>query len=381
MVGTLVWGPVLAIGLGAVLLSNSTLLEEDFSSSSPVFSTESDESVDLVVENGEYVVRMKDVSGPQAVRHLFEEATDTLRFEADIYQSAQLSMQANQSVGCWNGLSGYLFTLENTGHAGIIEVVSETSGERAALTEFPVAAAAQPFSEINRMRIDCVGGGTNPTVVTGWLNEEPVASVAVPGGYDSFDAVGFLLTASEPTEFTIDNVLATSELLEPAMAASAPIDGRSTGAVAGSQPDWFTENGITFVAPDGWQIRLLGESVDGAWRYAVSPDAVTENQLLFAYLPEIVSEEMFGPPAGRIESIKGDAADSTEVQLAGLPGVRLTVDEESTDPVTGEPIRTEMVVLLDEAGGTYTLMVRFDATHEEEMLTAWQTMLDAFAVE
>ena len=60
---------------------------------------------------------------------------------------------------------------------------------------------------------------------------------------------------------------------------------------------------------------------------------------------------------------------------------RITVDEESTDPVTGQPIRTEMVVLLDGAGSVYTLMVRFDDAHEEEMLTAWRAMLDAFEVD
>jgi hypothetical protein len=339
MVGTLVWGPMLAIGLGAILLSSSTLLEEDFSSSSNTFSTASDEFVDLVVEDGAYIVRMKDVSLPRAVRHFLEAATATVRFEADINQSAQLSIQANQSVGCWNGLSGYLFTLENTGRAGIVEVGSETGGKRTALTEFAVAAAAQPFSEINRMRIDCAGGGTNPTVVTGWLNEEPVASVAVPGGHDSFNAVGFLLTANEPTEFRIDNVLATSALLEPAMAASPPIDGRSAGAVTDSQPDWFAENGVTYVVPAGWQIRLLGESVDGAWRYSVSPDEATDNQMMFAYLPEIVSEEMFGPAAGRIESLLSDEPGSKKVEVAGLEGVRISVDEESTDAVTGEQIR------------------------------------------
>lgn len=328
------------------------------------------------------MVRMKDVSAPQAVRLSFESTTDTVRFEADINRSAQQTMQANQSVGCWNGTSGYLFNLANTGHAGIIEVVDEAVGEQVALTEFTVAAAAQPLGEVNRMRIDCVGGGgTDPAVVTGWLNEQPVASVAVPAGHASFNAVGFVLTASEPTEFTIENVLATAERLERAMAASAPIDGRSTVAEGGSQPDWFTENGVTFATPDGWLIRLLGESVDGAWRCAVSPDAQTENQMLFAYLPEIVSEEMFGPAEGRIESVMNDAANSSEIELAGLQGARLTVDEESTDPGTGQPIRTDMVVLLDGAGGVYTLMVRFDDAHEEEMLTAWRAMLDVFEVD
>jgi hypothetical protein len=382
MAATLVWGPVLAVGLALLLLSDSTLLDEDFNSASPAFSTAGNEFADLVVEGGAYVVRMKDVSVNQIVRHSFETATDTVRFEADIILSALQSRQASHAVGCWSGTSGYLFTLTNSGEAGIATVVGEASREPAALSELTVTAAARPLGEINRIRIDCVGAeGTGPAVVTGWLNDQPVASVAVAAGHESFDAVGFLLTASEPTEFTIDNVLATAESPEQAMAAAPPIADPSADAGAGSQPDWFAENGVTFVFPGGWQQRLLDESEDGAWRYSVSPDLVTENQLMFAYLPESVSDELFGPTEGRIASILDDAADSKVVQLAGLEAVRVSLDEQSTDAVTGAQIRTEMMFVLDDSGGTYTLMVRFDDAHEEEMLTAWQAMLDAFAVE
>ena len=112
------------------------------------------------------------------------------------------------SVGCWAADSAYLLIFLPTGEGAIVETVSEHTGERRELTESVTVPGARPRGEPNRLRIDCVGGGRGPTVVSGWVNGQPVVSVAVPDGTDSFNAVGFWVASSaNGTEFSIDDVL------------------------------------------------------------------------------------------------------------------------------------------------------------------------------
>jgi hypothetical protein len=50
-----------------------------------------------------------------------------------------------------------------------------------------------------------VGGDREPTIVSGWVNGEPILSVAVSDGYDSFNAVGFWVASeTDGVEFVVD---------------------------------------------------------------------------------------------------------------------------------------------------------------------------------
>jgi hypothetical protein len=202
---------------------DDALLDEDFSSESPRFSTDSDPDVDLSVVDGTYRVRIKESSSPQLIRTFFGRTEGAVRFEATVTQLAGPGEEALSSVGCWNGDSAYLLAVTATGEAGILETVSERTGERRPLSDL-VPDAARPRGEPNRLRIDCVGGGRGATVVSGWVNGEPVASVAVADGYDSFSAVGFwVLSTADGTEFSMDDAVAVAERSEPPLPPVPPI--------------------------------------------------------------------------------------------------------------------------------------------------------------
>lgn len=197
--------------------------EEDFSSVDPKFTTDSDRFVDFSVANGEYHIVIKDASRPQNARHVFAHTYDGLRFESTVTFPGPGNMLF--SVGCWTGDSAYLFALLGNGKVGLLEAVSESSGERRPLTDAITTDAVRPPGAPNRLRIDCVGGGSEPTIVSGWVNGEPIASVAISDGFDSFIAVGFFMAAeADATEFVVDDVIAAAERPEPATSPVSPIE-------------------------------------------------------------------------------------------------------------------------------------------------------------
>lgn len=211
--------------LGAILEGGGTVvLEEDFESGAPAFSTDSDRTVDLSVQDGTYRIWIKDPAAPQATRYVFAHTRDGVRFEASITTEATTGGWIS-SVGCWNGDSAYLFTVLDTGEVGILETVSEESAERRPLTKEIRTDALKAEGQPNRLRIDCVGGGREPTIISGWVNGRPVVSVADPDGYDSFMAVGFWVAAERAdTVFVVDDVVVAEERPAPAVSPVPPID-------------------------------------------------------------------------------------------------------------------------------------------------------------
>lgn len=205
--------------------SGGVLLRESFSSGSAEFSTDSDRLVDLSVADGMYRILIKDASAPQLIRHLWERSYDGFRFEATITQVAGPEEEVLSSVGCWAGNSAYLLIMAPSGEVGILETISESTGERRLLTDLIQADAARPRGEPNRLRIDCVGGGIEPTIVSGWVNGEPVVTLSVPDGYDSFNGVGFWIASeTDGAEFRVDDVVAAAERPAPAMSPVPPVE-------------------------------------------------------------------------------------------------------------------------------------------------------------
>jgi RTX calcium-binding nonapeptide repeat (4 copies) len=215
-----------ALSVIAILMARSESelpFEENFSANEPKFTTDSDPLADFSVADGAYHILIKDARAPQVARHLFAHTYDGIRFEAAVALPALPSVVL--AMGCWSGDHAYLWALLGNGEVSLIETVSEFTGEWRALTDSLTSAAVGPLSEPNRLRIDCVGGGKEPTVVSGWVNGEPILSVAIHDGYDSFDAVGFLVGAlNDGAEFVVDNVAAAAERPNPARSPVPPIE-------------------------------------------------------------------------------------------------------------------------------------------------------------
>ena len=208
------------IGYLATSLGSKVALEEHFSSDHPKFSTDNDQQVKFSVVDGAYHILIKDASSPQTARDFFDHSYDGLRIESTVTMPRQSSLF---SVGCWNGDSAYLLVLLDTGEVGLLENVSES--ERRALTDPIRTDAVRPSGEPNRLRIDCVGGGDEPTIVSGWVNGKPIVSVGVADGYDSFAAVGFFVgSETDGAEFIVDDVLAAAERPRPAKSPVPPIE-------------------------------------------------------------------------------------------------------------------------------------------------------------
>jgi hypothetical protein len=224
-VGAVVTFAVLAVVgyLTSSTESDDQLLVEDFSSDEPEFTTDSDPFVDFSVENDAYHILIKDASVDQFARHIFDISHDGLKFEATV----RMPRVRNSffSVGCWSGEHAYVLMLFGSGNAWVVETARGSTGriEPYPLTDGVRTDTVDQAGEPIRLRIDCVGGGSEPTVVSGWINGEPIASVAVPEGFDSFDAVGFYLsTDTDGAEFVVDDVIASAERPEPAKSPVPP---------------------------------------------------------------------------------------------------------------------------------------------------------------
>lgn len=210
------------IGYLALPTESGTALDEDFSSDEPEFTTDDDPMVKFSVAGGAYHILLKQGGAPQIARHIFDHTHGGLRFESTVTMPDQENTLF--SVGCWAGDHAYLLVLLGDGEVGLIETVSESEGKRRPLTNGTRTEAVRPPGEPNRLRIDCVGGGDEPTIVSGWVNGKPVLSVTVADGYDSFNAVGFWVGADTGgVEFVVDDVLAVDERPEPAVSPVPPI--------------------------------------------------------------------------------------------------------------------------------------------------------------
>ena len=192
---------------------------EDFESEPVGFSTDSDRRVDLRVEEGAYRIEIKDASGPQLMRHVFTHSYDGLSFEASVVHPDDVRNEAFASIGCWTGESAYLFVAAPNGDVGLLETISESRGERRELTDLIPVDGMRPPGQPNRLRIECVGGRDGgPTTVSGYVNDEPVMSIEIDDGYDSFDAIGFFMATSTPgATFTVDDVVVRAERPEPGL--------------------------------------------------------------------------------------------------------------------------------------------------------------------
>ena len=197
---------ILSIVTGCGGLPDGVLIDEDFSDADDLpFLLENDRFIDMAVDGGEYLVTINDPNAPHVIRNIFDRSSGSLAFETTLETTFDPDDRLLTSIGCWNADAGYVFVVLPSGEAGLLEVVSEKTGERIPLSEL-VSVEGFESGEPTRLELDCVGGGTEPTTISAWINDTPILSVSVNDGMDSFNAIGFWLGA-EGTTFHIDHVL------------------------------------------------------------------------------------------------------------------------------------------------------------------------------
>jgi hypothetical protein len=206
----------------------STLFHEEFASEESAaksgFSLDKDRSVDLRVTDGVYRVTFKETAHPQIIRHLFERTYEGIAFEATVAVPAD----GLASVGCWSGGSSYLLLMTSEGETGLLETVNEfePTVERRPLGDLTPPSAGYRPGTPSRLRIECVGGGTGPTLLSGYVDGELVHSERVDDGLDAFDAVGFFVGA-ERRGVQIEFDDATASIAErPSSAATEEVAAR-----------------------------------------------------------------------------------------------------------------------------------------------------------
>jgi hypothetical protein len=221
-------GTIVALGVIGILFGpriSGELLAEDFGSEPFGFSVESDPISDLRIEDEAYVFEVMEANTPMVTRHVFPNSHKGLTFEATVVHPADVGEEAAAALGCWAGNAGYLFVTSPHGEAAVIGTRGET-GQIGELTDMIPIDNARPAGEPNELRLECVGGeGREPTIVSGYVNGEPVVSVSIPNGYDSFDAIGFWVMAGDPTSFTFDDVLVTAERPGPGLSPIPALPG------------------------------------------------------------------------------------------------------------------------------------------------------------
>jgi hypothetical protein len=216
-----------ALSIAPVLRSGDfdppVLRADDFEGSYGYFFQETGRGVDLSYTGGEYRVRVVDAYYPRIMRTFLDDAQPAVRVEATLRFPVGTHQHTIAGVGCWGGPGAYQLVLAPGGEAVLLEVVSENTGERRLLTE-DVQTEATPLRGPVPLRLDCVGGGRGETAVVGWVGNEQVGAVGIPGGLDNWNGPGFVVYAAENgTEVRFDDFSARTDTGEPGELAP-PID-------------------------------------------------------------------------------------------------------------------------------------------------------------
>lgn len=199
---------VAVIGLVVLAGTSETIIDESFDSGTGPFSTDSDNFVDLEFADGGYRVTVKDARSPQEARSFFEPARDAVRVESDV-SIVDSSGGSAAGLSCYAGsASGYLFVVSNDGSWGIVKVIDAQTGELDPLEEGSSGVSLGTTS--HRLRLDCTGGGTTPTKLTGSIDGTEIATASDDQGFDQFRAAGYWVGGEQaPIVVLFDDFLVT----------------------------------------------------------------------------------------------------------------------------------------------------------------------------
>lgn len=268
IVGTCLWAAIIpAYLIWGDGLGRSPSISGSFEAGEePAFIVETDEFVSLLIEDGHYRIRIHDGGPPQTIRSVNSFTSGATRFEATVTQTESGS-EAILGIGCWNGDQAYVLAVNPLGEAGLIEFRSTRTTDARVLAAPQAHPALRPVGEPNHLRIDCLGGGTEPTVVVGSVNEQTIVSVALPLGVDQFNAFGFWVVADGPFEVAVDDYRWAAERREPAI---DPVTVRGGDSLAARC------DGLVSAFADSAQALMDGMS---AWESFEAFEAASEEEV------------------------------------------------------------------------------------------------------
>ena len=390
IIGTVLWGLLFMITFVPAVIESDVLrgastdvwADEDFSGPNIGMATNADW---LFVEDGAYVARVTTRS--PATTTIFDDGVhDGVRFEATISQPPQPSSLTG--VGCWldelggNVRRGYVFGLESVPDDGTTELFLFEMTGHLSIKTLTDGVPAATLGESNRFRIDCVGGGSDPTVVTGWLNDQPVMSFAVDDGYEAFNELGIYLISQEPpTEFIIDDVFAATDRPDAGIGPT-PIAAEERSA-------WFQGNGLRFAFPNDWNEFDLGIRLPPrvAWGYAIGPEPPPSGDWIsISAWNETPTDESEGTredfAEAMLQELMGDIGTYSDVEwdrLGGLPMIVASV-ERLVGRKSGQELSARVAIAFDESQ-TYVVIGQYSDTGRTEIMEAWDEILSTFSVQ
>lgn len=358
--------------------SPQLLFEEDFSDpSDQSFSLDVDQQISLSYTDGYYRMLIKQPSSHSA-RHIFEQPVGSLRFEATVTGMSGADSNSLIGVGCWSGNHSYVFAVSPAGRSFLIEpkTQEEPEGTAFAMTEIePWQLQAD-----NRLRIDCEGGGSRPTIVTGWANGEPVLSISVPDGLDSFEAGGFSMgTYEADTEYRADDVVAYAERPTPPI---PPIDVYGHSPLPSDELKVFEKWGMRFSYPASWMYEFRDGAVSmggpslrfdeqlAAWRMTNTIGSISPGDLEAQARDWL---ESWGDKHDR--TLVGDPVPTA---AGGVKGFRGRFDGLGE---SGQPVVVDVTGLVDrEHAYTYVFVCQYEPVAQELMQAACADVLDSLKI-
>jgi len=253
---------------------NQPFLVNDFNDGTGDFVAEGDSFVTLEYVDGGYRFLIKDPSQPQSSRNFFSDSVSfsTVSLEADVTERVGPTTK-DEAQGLWclrSASAGYLFAVGADGSYVIAK--QPGASPSTVLTSGTNASAIRGLGQTQRMRLDCRGGGNDPTAVTGFVDGTKVAELRDPEGYDSFNGVGlFVITSEEGTDVLWDNVVARSSIpnapSQPAGSSSVPTSPTSSASASPS---------VATSTPAGLNGSWTGTTSQGKpISFTVSDDVVT----------------------------------------------------------------------------------------------------------
>jgi hypothetical protein len=147
---------------------------------------------------------IKNPGAPQSSRVFLSEGVPSLTVESDAGYLAGPKTAA-YGVGCWaTREQGYIFAVTPGAAWAILKWDNGAAPPQTVLAASDTEHAIPGFSDSNRIRGECVGGGGKPTALALYVNEKKIGTaedVAGPASFPGFGLSVFSTEAGADVEF------------------------------------------------------------------------------------------------------------------------------------------------------------------------------------
>ena len=134
---------------------------------------------------------------PQSSRIFLSDGVPSLNVESDAAYQAGPNTAA-YGVGCWaTQEQGYIFAVTPGVAWAILKWDNRAASPQTVLAASDTENAIPGFSNSNRIRGECVGGGGKPAALALYVNEKKIGTAEDPAGPASFPGFGFSVFSTE----------------------------------------------------------------------------------------------------------------------------------------------------------------------------------------